>query len=474
MSALDEIVRGIIEKYDAGNQEDAALASLIRKIREGKATYGDVERLASQTGTRAGQLIAAQLAELAVDGRVTDEQARALLMGMTRHNYDIVSGAAADVQERLNQRAGLGLKAVRPEFNQDRVEGLIIEVVGKEDVPAFRKTLTQQVENVSMATVDDSVKVNAKAHYNAGLLPKIKRVTDGKCCEWCNKLAGVYDYYQVNNTGNDVFRRHANCGCQVLYDPADGTKWQDVHSKRLLSADDRDKIKARIRAGQNEERKTPEQREARAERKAFLNRARIIRSESNLKAVSKSAIIDMESYKDITAYFKETHGIDVTGFDKKELLAIKSPLTGYDDMLQEFPELRGLVRKIQYNPWIEANGDIDLNTGISQVGKSGLFDYGTGIHEMSHMLDKVRSKSLGRINNSYADIILEKARKNLGIRKGGREYKDQVFKIVGLVKDKTTYDSPTEIFAYAIETAKGGVKIPLAEEMLRLVQKGAL
>lgn len=266
MSALDEIVKGIIGEYDAGNQSDAALAPLIRRIREGKATYADVEKLASRTGTRAGRLIADQLTSLAVDGRVTEEQARALLMGMTRHNYDVVSGAAADVQESLNRRAGLGLKAVRPEFNRDRVEGLVTEVAGKEDVQAFGKTLTQQVENVSMATVDDSVKANARAHYNAGLSPKIVRLTDGKCCKWCDKLAGVHDYSRVNNTGNDVFRRHANCRCQVLYDPGNGKKWQDAHSKRLLSAAESAKIEVRKKVGLDGERKSPEQRAAEAGR----------------------------------------------------------------------------------------------------------------------------------------------------------------------------------------------------------------
>ncbi len=294
MSALDEIVRGLVGEYDAGNLEDTALAPLIKRIREGKATYGDVERLASRTGTRAGRLIAEQLAALSVDGRVTEEQARAVLKGLTSHNYDVVSGAAADVQESLNRRAGLGLKAVRPEFNRDRVEGLITEVVGKEDVPAFKNTLVQQVENVSVATVDDSVKVNAKAHYNAGLSPKIVRVTDGKCCKWCDALAGVHEYSQVNNTGNDVFRRHANCGCQILYDPGDGKKWQDVHSKRLLSAAESDKIRVRKTAGLKAEQKTPEQRVAEAN--GLLLQSRLAMRIDSIIYSYGSTILDLQFF----------------------------------------------------------------------------------------------------------------------------------------------------------------------------------
>lgn len=47
-------------------------------------------------------------------------------------------------------------------------------------------------------------------------------------------MAGVYDYSKVSNTGNNVFRRHANCDCTVVYDPGDGSKKvQDVWSKRI-------------------------------------------------------------------------------------------------------------------------------------------------------------------------------------------------------------------------------------------------
>lgn len=92
--------------------------------------------------------------------------------------------------------------------------------------------LGDAITNFCMSAVDDSVKANADLHYNAGLLPKIVRTTDGKCCEWCNNLAGIYDYEKVRNTGNDVFRRHRNCGCVVEYRPDNSGKRQNVHTKK--------------------------------------------------------------------------------------------------------------------------------------------------------------------------------------------------------------------------------------------------
>lgn len=84
--------------------------------------------------------------------------------------------------------------------------------------------------------MDSTVKTNADFQYKAGLRPKIRRMTDGKCCEWCSRLAGVYDYPDVPK---DVFRRHANCGCVVEYDPGDGKQTENVHGGRRLTQKER-------------------------------------------------------------------------------------------------------------------------------------------------------------------------------------------------------------------------------------------
>ena len=76
------------------------------------------------------------------------------------------------------------------------------------------------------------------------LSPKIERLTNGKCCAWCDKLAGVYDYESVKDTGNNVFRRHRHCRCIVNYVPEKG-KRQDVWSKQWIDSDKADKIEER-------------------------------------------------------------------------------------------------------------------------------------------------------------------------------------------------------------------------------------
>lgn len=124
------------------------------------------------------------------------------------------------------------------------------------------------VSTFCMSIVDDSVKANADFQYNAGMSPKIIRTTDGKCCEWCNKLAGVYDYEKVKNTGNEVFRRHRNCGCVVAYDPGDG-RIQNAHTKEWTTREEYDRLL------QEKEHLLPQQREAIARMKQEGGKLRI-------------------------------------------------------------------------------------------------------------------------------------------------------------------------------------------------------
>lgn len=90
-----------------------------------------------------------------------------------------------------------------------------------------------------MAVVDDLIKSNADFHYKAGLSPKIIRKSNGSCCDWCSNLVGVYDYEDVKDTGNAVFRRHRYCDCTVIYDPGDGGKKWNVHTHKEWNEDDK-------------------------------------------------------------------------------------------------------------------------------------------------------------------------------------------------------------------------------------------
>ena len=223
-----------IEETLKGFKEDAnrSIAEIQKRIKEGSGTYKDALDLASKSGKSAGKAIGGTLVKHATGNTADPKLTKQLVPRVMRENYRIVTNASEKVQQDLNLKAGIHLKAQIPKYNQDRANGLVTEIIGKKDIRAFAPVLTQQVENASMSIVDETVRQNAGFHYNVGLSPKIVRTADRKCCEWCSKLEGTYSY----PCKRDVYRRHENCRCVVEYDPGTG-KVQNAHTKRTYSID---------------------------------------------------------------------------------------------------------------------------------------------------------------------------------------------------------------------------------------------
>ena len=86
--------------------------------------------------------------------------------------------------------------------------------------------------------------------------PVIVRTAAPECCVWCAKLSGVYDYNEVRDTGNDVFRRHERCRCTVTY--RDNGTVQDVWSKKIYGADEKT-LEQRAAYGLDTQKATPEE-----------------------------------------------------------------------------------------------------------------------------------------------------------------------------------------------------------------------
>lgn len=198
--------------------------------------------------------------------------------------------------------------------------------------------------------------------------------------------------------------------------------------------------------------------------KDTLSRAKNINSIEDVRAVSNSPVIEMKEYSEVQKYFAQAYNIAVEGFDKKDILAINATMAGYDDMLSEFPETQGILKRIVYNAHLSDYGNWD-SAGKSEVSPIGLMDYGTGVHEVAHVLDYVRG-----YNYTYSSEVIEQARKNLHYRANGKDYKDEWTRICGMPAGIKQKDR--EKFAYAIETAKGGGSSALAKEIYRIAKEG--
>ena len=224
--------------YDASGK----IKGLLAKVKAKTATYAEAQEYAIEVSRLIGQAWAKCVTpDTLPEGRMYYNIAARLVPAALDENHELVAGYAAEVQKGLNDRAGIGLKVQRAEQDRDRVKGLVELACSTEQYEDTESRLLSAFENFSQHIVDETIRRNAELHHNAGLRPKIIRRSTGKCCRWCQALAGTYDYPDVDR---DVYRRHDHCRCTVLYDPADGSKSvQNVHTRRWTNEKDYAKLK---------------------------------------------------------------------------------------------------------------------------------------------------------------------------------------------------------------------------------------
>lgn len=249
---MDDIAPGLLlrirESFRQNMEENQTLKVLMNKIEEGAATYRDAEQYALQIGEALSQAFVKNLGtDVLPDGRMYYNIADRVLRPMLEEDHAAVSEAARMVQESMNRKAGIGLKAQPVAVNENRIQGIVDKVSNAESFEGVAWVLGEPAKNFSMNIVDETIRENVSFQGRAGLQPKVIRRAERKCCEWCSALAGEYDYPDVPN---DVYRRHDNCRCVVEFDPADGKrKRQNVHTKEWTDAEEYDKLEERKKAG---------------------------------------------------------------------------------------------------------------------------------------------------------------------------------------------------------------------------------
>ena len=218
MTVQDEI-RQRIEK-------DVLLARLRRKIDTGKADFNDTFLYSDRAGKLLGEIFSRRLPDIPLEER------EALCVELLRDRYTDINQLIDRVQRVLDEALNLHIAPQHAPFKNERAHK-IGNATADPTVPV--ETQQRRAESapatMTRAMHDDRMKKEADFRSRAGLQCYISRKTDGKCCEWCDKMAGRYEYH---SEPKDVYRRHDNCGCSVTYE--NGRQRQNVWSKREWEA----------------------------------------------------------------------------------------------------------------------------------------------------------------------------------------------------------------------------------------------
>lgn len=211
-------------------------------------TWKAAERYAWQVGSALAEAFGSELRSAALpDGRLYWNIADRVVRPLLEEDHRMVSEVAAQVQQALNQAAGIGLRAQTVPVNRDRIEGMLNKLCEALRYDDVAWVLAEPVINFSQAVVDETIQANVEFQGKAGLRPRVVRTAVGRCCEWCDRLAGTYAYPDVPK---DVYRRHERCRCLVEYDPGTGRR-QNVHTKRWAEDAEPEKIALRKQVGRD-------------------------------------------------------------------------------------------------------------------------------------------------------------------------------------------------------------------------------
>lgn len=210
-----KLLQAIREDFNSELKNSKTITGLYDKVKKGLASYEEADDFAVEVGNILARAFQNNLSsESLPNGKMYYNIAKAVVEPMMVRNYDLVSSVTQQVQTSMNKSAGLGVKAIKPELNQDRIDGIINRISSAEDFETAKWVLAEPVVIFSQSIVTDAIKANAEFQYKAGLTPKIIRKTTGKCCDWCKEVSGTYEYPDVPK---DVYRRHDYCRCKVDY-----------------------------------------------------------------------------------------------------------------------------------------------------------------------------------------------------------------------------------------------------------------
>lgn len=241
----EDIAPALLEKikqeFEEGIGQNEAMKALKKKLTDGGWGFLEAEHYALEVGK---ELSSAFLNNLSSDGlpngRLYYNIANRVIPPMMLREYELSTDAALEAAREINERAGIRIAPQKPLVDENRISGIVEKVSDAEYFDDAKWMLGDPVQNFSVHCVDKTVEHNALFQHRAGLRPRIKRDSGGKCCDWCAALDGMYEYPGVPR---DVFMRHENCNCTVEYLPGDG-RAQNVYSKEYRDVEAIDERKA--------------------------------------------------------------------------------------------------------------------------------------------------------------------------------------------------------------------------------------
>jgi hypothetical protein len=209
------LLEQIKELYKNEKNSSIKIKNILDKLKEKNANFVDASEYANELGEILSKVFGYTFSvEVLPDGKMYYNIAKRTVEPAMKALQTDIADLTEELQENLNKKAGLGIKPLRPELNQDKIDGIIDRLAEAEKFDDIKWILQEPVKTFARSVVDDAILTNAEFHGKSGLTPKVIRKSSGNCCDWCESIVGEYNY---PNVPKDVYRRHNRCRCTVDY-----------------------------------------------------------------------------------------------------------------------------------------------------------------------------------------------------------------------------------------------------------------
>lgn len=223
---MADVIDAVKEK--AAN--DPQLRSVLKRVEKGSADFKDT----ADYSVRFSHLLGGTLSENVLD--IPADIREAVAEELLKYGYDDINTVLADVQTAIDIRSGIHIRPQKADFPLERVRQFshsLIDPTVEDSV--IKRRARSGSETITKSFHDSFIKKNAAFRNDAGLSCYIIREGSG-CCKWCSDVAGKYKF---GTQPSDIFRRHDNCDCTIIYDGqvlrgkknADGSRsktWEEV------------------------------------------------------------------------------------------------------------------------------------------------------------------------------------------------------------------------------------------------------
>lgn len=242
---MADVAPELLEQIKQAIDQRASVSRVINDLpSKSRLSQKDIHRYAEEVGKILSESYLEVLTERNLpNGTLYRNIAERILSQTLRDAHGEVMNFAEIVQAAIDEASGLGVSSVIPEFPDDRVRGLIDKASNPlATIEEQRRWLGEPVINNTESFADDFIQANAQTRARMGLKTTITRIVAPGCCEWCDRLGGVYEY---GKEPKEVYQRHEYCRCMVTFQ-SDRTS-QNVWSKTVWESSP-DEIARRVDA----------------------------------------------------------------------------------------------------------------------------------------------------------------------------------------------------------------------------------